>query len=386
MYPTQLNIDLLYVRAGFTVKKEHEQDADGHSSTLQASNPHSRALPSTPSSSIDVVKKEDTDDHHSSPLRPRTNTQIHQPGAQQIPYEQKIAMIKHVVASAIEKSMEYGSPEVGQFFGQTLSLLFEQATGNPVLLDLYATVCSGIASAKKLKDFKVFMQYSRKLFHHERKNRDKFFAQEHAEIGAELAQLDARLTQAEEETEARTNSNTGGYFAAGYPLLTEMWKPLAKLKESMVPIKQHHYSDEILRDLLQKYPHVPSEEAPANRLKTRLTRPQAQIIFNGTNSHGIDIGSGSDSGTEFPPAKRPQTRPIRPQARNQFNKANTQDEDDGSGSDSGTEFPPVKKPRLHRNVDDDDGSVKGEEAESRSDGPTPAFPPFKVVLGSGRRL
>ena len=111
-----------------------------------------------------------------------------------------------------------------------------------------------------------------------------------------------------------------------------------------------------------------------------------QIKLNGANPHGIGNGSGSDSGTEFPPAKRPQTPRTRPQTHIEFKEANPQGEDDGSGSDSGTEFPPLKKPRLHINdADDDDGSVKGEEAETSSDGPTAPLPQFKVVLRSGRR-
>ncbi|KAI4247979.1 MAG: hypothetical protein L6R42_009429, partial [Xanthoria sp. 1 TBL-2021] len=53
--------------------------------------------------------------------------------------------------------------------GQILNALFEQSTGNPIILDLLAAVCSGNASAKKLKDFKVFMRYTKKLLDHERK-------------------------------------------------------------------------------------------------------------------------------------------------------------------------------------------------------------------------
>ncbi|CAO1601103.1 hypothetical protein XANCAGTX0491_004767 [Xanthoria calcicola] len=366
MYPEQLNVNRPEIRARVTVKKEHDQDADGHSSTLQASNPRSRALPSTPSSSIDVVKKEDTNDHHSSPFSPGTTTQIHQPGVQQSPYEQKKAMIKAVVASVVKQSTEDGSPEVGQ----TFNVLLEQTAGNPVLLDLFAAVCSRNASAKDLKDFKVFLRYSKKLLDHERKNRDEFFAQEPAEIGAELARLDARLTQMEEETETRgkregsneTSSDTTGHLAPGFAQLAELWQLLANLEKSVATLKKENDSNETVGDLLQ-----------------------ARIKFNEASTHGQDDGSGSESGTEFPPSNRPRTRPTRPQARNKSNEAKTHGEDDGSGSDSGTEFPPLKKPRLHMNADDDDGSVKGEEAESSSDGPTPSFPPFKVLLRSGRR-
>ena len=276
MYPTQLNVNRPEIGAGVTVKEEHDQNANRHSSTLQASNPRSRALPSTPSSSIDVVKKEDTEDHHSAPLPPGTNTQVHQPGAPQSPYEQKKAIIKTFVDSAVAHFIENGSPEVGQTFNR----LFEQSTRNPVLLDLYAAVCSGNARAKDLRDFKVSLRYSKRLLDHERNNRDEFLAQEPAKIAAELARLDARLTQVKERAETQRKRN----LAVGFAPLAELWRLLARLTKGMATMEKHIHSEKTLQHPLKKDPLVPSDEAPANRPQTRPIRPQAQMR-GGSGSH-----------------------------------------------------------------------------------------------------
>lgn len=154
-----------------------------------------------PESSWTDIKEEETETLTSLPSPVGHNHQTHPQEIKHNPDSQttSIPKMKAIITSAVKRSNEDGKPEVGQ----TLNALFEQSTGNPIILDLLAAVCSGNASAKKLKDFKVFMRYTKKLIDHEHKksHQDTFdfstLASEVESIRAGIARLKDMNTELE---------------------------------------------------------------------------------------------------------------------------------------------------------------------------------------------
>ncbi|KAI4282677.1 MAG: hypothetical protein L6R38_002767 [Xanthoria sp. 2 TBL-2021] len=229
-----------------------------------------------PESSRTDIKEEETETLTSLPSPVGHNHQTHPQEVEHIPDSQttSVPKMKAIIASAVKRSKEDGKPEVGQ----TLNALFEQNTSNPIILDLLAAVCSGNASANKLKDFKVFMRYTKKLLDYERKKSQQD-APDLSTLTSEVESIRAGIARLKDmNTELEKSNDTGG---DGIPKITEH---LIKMSEALAEAKE---ISQFLR-----------EDSPEG-IKHRSN--------DSTLSH--EAKNGSDSGTEFPPTKKGQLYP-----------------------------------------------------------------------------
>lgn len=221
-----------------------------------------------PESSWTDIKEEETETLTSLPSPVGHNHQTHPQEIKHNPDSQttSIPKMKAIITSAVKRSNEDGKPEVGQ----TLNALFEQSTGNPIILDLLAAVCSGNASAKKLKDFKVFMRYTKKLLDHERKKSHQD-APDLSTLTSEVDSIRAGIARLRD-----MNTELGN----GIPKLTAH---LTKMSEAIA-------------ELNATFPLL-REDSPA------------RVQHSEDNSLSHEVKNESDSGTEFQPTKKGQLYP-----------------------------------------------------------------------------
>ncbi|KAI4245705.1 MAG: hypothetical protein L6R42_010111 [Xanthoria sp. 1 TBL-2021] len=251
------------------VKEELMAHSQRQSDAAQHPGPPSTKM-EFPESSRTDIKEEETETLTSLPSPVGHD---HQTPPQEIPHNPasqttSIPKMKAIIASAVKRSKEDGKPDVGQ----TLNALFEQSTGNPIILDLLAAVCSGNASAKKLKDFKVFMRYTKKLLDHER-NKSHQDAPDFSTLTSEVDSIRAGIARLRDMNTELEKSNA----------IPKMTAHLTKMSEAIA-------------ELNATFPLL-CEDSPA------------RFQHSGDDTLSHEAKNGSDSGTEFQPTKKGQLYP-----------------------------------------------------------------------------